>query len=174
VAAGIRTGIIKQSGGFLPDHPLLARTSWGPACVLVPAAGTGHGQDILLTRADVSEIQLAKAAIAAGAEILLAAEGIGADQIDEVLIAGAFGTYLNLESAVAIGMLPHLPATRYRQLGNAAGHGARRMLTSRQSRHEAESISRRARYVELTSCPDFAGTFAAQLNFPPPPGALLG
>ena len=115
-------------------HPLVIRSADEPACVLVPAALTAHGRDIVLTRTDVGEIQLAKAAIRAGIELLLAAAGIEADALDEVVVAGAFGTYLDVTSAVAAGMLPRLPKERYRQVGNAAGLGARQLLVSRQRR----------------------------------------
>ena len=119
----------------------------------------------MLTRTDVGEIQLAKAAIRAGIELLLAAAGIDADALDEVVVAGAFGTYLDVASAVAAGMLPRLPTERYRQVGNAAGLGAQQLLVSRQRRALAGEIARRVRYVELTTHPEFADTFAQELAF---------
>jgi uncharacterized 2Fe-2S/4Fe-4S cluster protein (DUF4445 family) len=165
VVATLRAGIVDGRGGFSRTHPLVTRSSEGPACLLVPATLAAHGRDILLTRTDIGEIQLAKAAIRAGIELLLAAAGIGADALDEVIIAGAFGTYLSVASAIAVGMLPRLPPERYRQVGNAAGQGARQLLVSRRWREKADDIARRVCYVELTTHPDFADTFTQELAF---------
>ena len=165
VAATLRAGIVDGRGGLCRTHPLVTRFSEGPACILVPATLTLHGRDILLTRTDIGEIQLAKAAIRAGIELLLRAAGIKADALDEVIIAGAFGTYLSIASAIAVGMLPRLPPERYRQVGNAAGQGARQLLVSRQWREKADDIARRVTYVELTTHPDFADIFTDELAF---------
>lgn len=164
VAAALEAGIVSERGRLARAHPLVIRSAGEPACVLVPAALTAHGRDIVLTRADVGEIQLAKAAIRAGIELMLTAAGIEADALDEVVVAGAFGTYLDVTSAVAVGMLPKLPKERYRQVGNAAGLGARQLLASRQCREMADDIARRIRYVELTTHPEFADTFARELT----------
>lgn len=165
VVAALTAGIVNERGRLARAHPLVIRCADEPACVLVPAALTAHGRDIVLTRTDVGEIQLAKAAIRAGIELMLAAAGIEADALDEVVVAGAFGTYLDVTSAVAVGMLPRLPKERYRQVGNAAGLGARQLLVSRQRRGMADEIARRIRYVELTTHPEFADTFARELTF---------
>ena len=164
VVAALEAGIVSERGRLARAHPLVIRSADEPACVLVPAALTAHGRDIVLTRADVGEIQLAKAAIRAGIELMLTAAGIEADALDEVVVAGAFGTYLDVTSAVAVGMLPKLPKERYRQVGNAAGLGARQLLASRQRREMADDIARRIRYVELTTHPQFADTFARELT----------
>ena len=76
-------------------------------------------------------------------------------------------TYLNVTSAVAAGLLPRLPPERYRQIGNAAGLGARQLLISRQRRALADQVARRVRYVELTTHPDFADTFTQELTLGP-------
>jgi uncharacterized 2Fe-2S/4Fe-4S cluster protein (DUF4445 family) len=167
VVAARAAGIVDERGRLSRTHPLVTRSSGEPACVLVPGALTAHGRDILLTRSDVGEIQLAKAAIRAGIELLLAAAGADASALDEVVVAGAFGTYLDAASAVAAGMLPRLPPERYRQIGNAAGLGAQQLLISCPRRALAEQIARRVRYVELTTHPDFADTFTRELAFGP-------
>jgi uncharacterized 2Fe-2S/4Fe-4S cluster protein (DUF4445 family) len=167
VVAALAAGIVDQRGRLSRTHPLVSRAGGEPACVLVPAARTAHGRDIVLTRSDVGEIQLAKAAIRAGIELLLAAADVEADALDEVVVAGAFGTYLDVTSAVAAGMLPMLPPERYRQIGNAAGLGARQLLVSRQRRALADQVARRVRYVELTTHPEFADTFTRELAFGP-------
>jgi len=165
VAAALAAGAVDERGHFGLSHPLVTRSAQGPAARIVPASQAGHGRDILLTRRDVGEVQLAKAAIRAGTEILLAAAGAQIATIDEVVVAGAFGTYLDITSAIAVGLLPGIPAQRYRQVGNAAGQGAQQMLLDRKSRAKAGEIAQRAQYVELTTHPDFAGAFADQLMF---------
>ncbi len=164
VAAALSAGIVSERGRLSRTHPLVTSSAGEPACVLVPAALTAHGRDILLTRTDVGEIQLAKAAIRAGIELLLAAAGIEADALEEVVIAGAFGSYLDVASAIAVGMLPRLPEERFRQVGNAAGLGAQQLLVSRLRRGMADEIARRIRYVELTTHPGFADAFAQELT----------
>ena len=143
----------------------MSRTASGPTCLLVPASRTGHGRDVVFTRSDVNEIQLAKGAIRAGSELLLSEAGIDAASLDGVVVAGAFGTYLDLESAVRVGLLVDVPRARYRQVGNAAGRGAEQLLLSRQARVLADGLAERVRYVELTVHPAFVDVFAASLGF---------
>jgi len=171
IAAARRAGALDDRGGFRQAHPAVTGLPAGPATILAPSGSTSHGREIALTRADVGEIQLAKAAIRAGTELLLSAADTQAAEIDEVIIAGAFGTYLDIDSAVTVGMLPSLAPERYRQVGNAAGLGAQQMLVSRTSREKASRISQLAQYVELTTHPGFADAFAEQLMFPPVPSA---
>lgn len=133
--------------------------------VLVPAARTGHGRDIVVTRRDVNEIQLAKGAIRAGIETLMAKAQMTCAAIDRFVIAGAFGTYLDVDSALRVGMFPRVARARFRQVGNAAGVGARRLLVSAQARHDAEELRRRIEYVELTTDMAFAGRFMDSMHF---------
>jgi uncharacterized 2Fe-2S/4Fe-4S cluster protein (DUF4445 family) len=136
----------------------------GGAFLLVPAEETGNGSEILVTRRDVNEIQLAKAAIRAGIEILLLEAGLTAQDIDHFIVAGAFGTYLYLPSAIRIGMFPNLPHERYQQVGNAAGIGARQMLISISKRKLAQEILQRMEYIELTTHPSFSDTFVQAIS----------
>jgi uncharacterized 2Fe-2S/4Fe-4S cluster protein (DUF4445 family) len=132
---------------------------------LVPAAQTGLGRDLTVTRKDVHEIQLAKSAIRAGTEVLLANAGLTSAGLDGFIVAGAFGTYLDLRSAVRVGMFPSLPMEKFSQVGNAAGVGARMMLVSRKKRAEAEALAKRLGYVELASDSGFMGLFMKYLGF---------
>jgi uncharacterized 2Fe-2S/4Fe-4S cluster protein (DUF4445 family) len=85
--------------------------------------------------------------------------------LDEFIVAGAFGTYLDLRSAVRTGMFPPLPMEKYRQVGNAAGVGAKQMLISINKRREAERLANRIDYIELTAQPIFTSLFMEHLNF---------
>jgi uncharacterized 2Fe-2S/4Fe-4S cluster protein (DUF4445 family) len=134
--------------------------------VLVPADRSAHGREIVVTRRDIHEIQLAKGAIRAGIEILLMEAGIPALRVDQWIIAGAFGTYLDLKSAIRTGMFPAVPLESFRQVGNAAGMGAKKMLLSRQKRTEAELMARQVKYIELTSLANFTPKFMEELYFP--------
>ena len=125
----------------------------------------GVGRDIVVTRQDVSEIQLAKGAIRSGIEILLEEAGIPAETVDDWIVAGAFGTYLDLGSALRVGMFPNMPLERFHQVGNAAGVGAKQMLLSAHKRREASQLARQAHYVELTTHPNFTRTFMDRMYF---------
>jgi uncharacterized 2Fe-2S/4Fe-4S cluster protein (DUF4445 family) len=127
----------------------------------------GAGRDIVVTRQDISEIQLAKGAIRSGLELLLEEAGIPAEAVDDWIIAGAFGTYLDLGSALRVGMFPDMPLERFHQVGNAAGVGAKQMLLSARMRREANQIARQVQYVELTTHPNFTRTFMETMYFPP-------
>ena len=133
---------------------------------LVPGEETVHGRAIVVTRKDVYEVQLAKAAMRAGVDVLLKEAGIGADAIDEFIIAGAFGSYIDVGNACLIGMFPELSRGRFTQVGNAAGIGAKQMLLSKVRRKGAEDIVRRIDYIELTVYPDFTPMYVQNLYFP--------
>jgi uncharacterized 2Fe-2S/4Fe-4S cluster protein (DUF4445 family) len=151
-----------QDGGLIKSSGVLKA---GSEIVLVHSAENGLGRDLVLTRKDIHEIQLAKSAIRVGLEILLQNAGLNINDIDEFLLAGAFGTYLDLRSAIRIGMFPPLPLKRFLQVGNAAGVGAKQMLISVEKRQEAEKIAKQIEYLELTSQPAFTSLFLDHLNF---------
>jgi uncharacterized 2Fe-2S/4Fe-4S cluster protein (DUF4445 family) len=155
VAALLDGGLLKSTGQMIVgnDYPV------------VPAAKTGLGRDMLVTRKDIHEIQLAKSAIRAGTELLLSNAGISATELDEFIVAGAFGTYLDLRSAIRVGMFPRLPLDKFRQVGNAAGVGARQMLISKKKRYEAEQLAKYISYVELATDRRFMDIFMKNLGF---------
>ncbi len=159
VAELLANGVIDVRGVFRKNAEGVVPTERGGAFLLVPALKSGHHSDILVTRKDINEIQLAKAAIRAGIEILLIEAGLKAQDIEHFIVAGAFGTYLYLPSAVRIGMFPDLPHERFHQVGNAAGIGACQMLVSRTRRAMADEILKRMEYIELTTHPVFSDTF---------------
>ncbi len=165
VAVMIEAGIIEGSGKLYAEHPFVQGSGKNAHLILVPATETGHGKEIRVTGSDVHEIQLAKGAIRAGTEILLHEAGLQALDLDEIIVAGAFGTYLNLESAIRIGMFPDLPEDRFRQVGNAAGAGAKLLLVSKESRRETERILQKMRYIELATYIGFQDQFYSSMTF---------
>ncbi|MEW6080933.1 MAG: ASKHA domain-containing protein [Bacillota bacterium] len=166
VAQLYAAGVLDWKGTMVRDHPLVTVTGSGAEYVLVPEDQTAGGRPIVVTQKDVREIQLAKSAIASGMKALLEAEGVGYSDIDEIIIAGAFGTHIAVDSAVAIGMFPDIPRERFRQVGNAAGTGARMCLASLSERETAREIARSIRYMELMAFPGFNDMFVNELGFP--------
>lgn len=119
---------------------------------------------VVLTQADIRELQLAKGAIRAGISILLKEYGIQEEDITEILLAGAFGSYVNPASARAIGLVPPLPIDRITAVGNAAGQGAVMALLSTELREEASHIARSAEHVDLSARTDFMEQFVEDLT----------
>ncbi len=161
VAQMLRAGIIDRRGAMslTAQHPRVRRGESGPEFVVVaPAEADGH--EIAFSRNDVSEIQLAKGAMRAGVNILLQRAGVTEADLDEVIIAGAFGTYLDVQSGIDIGMFPRIDRHRFKQVGNAAGAGARMALLSVAQREHARRLANHVEYVELTTEKDFSSRFA--------------
>jgi uncharacterized 2Fe-2S/4Fe-4S cluster protein (DUF4445 family) len=165
VASLLESGQIDASGRFTKQTLRRVPFAKGDAIVLVPAESSGTDKDILVTRGDIREIQLAKAAIRAGVESLLITTNTNPAEITQFIVAGAFGTYLNIESAVKIGMFPSLPLDRFQQIGNAAGAGALEMLISKKSRFAAEAILEKTRYIELTTERNFMNYYVDAISF---------
>ncbi len=152
-------GVIDKGGRMTDSHPRVHINKKQREFVLVSEEeGSGH-PSIVITQQDIRELQLAKAAIRTGIQVLLEANSRSEEEIEQVIIAGAFGTYIDVSSALTIGMLPSLPLDRFRQVGNAAGMGAKLALLSRGKRAEAQTIASQVQYIELASIPDFNQTF---------------
>jgi uncharacterized 2Fe-2S/4Fe-4S cluster protein (DUF4445 family) len=152
-------GVIDE-GGRIKDGPPGVRTDKKRREFVLVDEKERDGQPaITITRQDVRELQLAKAAIRTGIEILLEASGHAEHDIKQVIIAGAFGSYIDVASAVTVGMLPPLSLSRFRQVGNAAGMGAKLALVSLRQRAEAQAIASKVKYIELASVPSFQSTF---------------
>ncbi len=165
IAEMVAAGVIDSRGKLQKDNPLVREEDGVVEFLLMPAESAGHERDVIVTQKDVSEVQLAKGAIRAGIEILLEAAGVAHDAIEEFIVAGAFGTYLDIRSAVRVGMFPTLPVDRFRQVGNAAGTGARQMLISAERRQATAEIVRRVEYIELTTHPNFTNEFIKAMSF---------
>jgi uncharacterized 2Fe-2S/4Fe-4S cluster protein (DUF4445 family) len=158
VVAALREARLVGDGGRLAsNHPDIVEIEGRRAAVLAPG--------IFFTQHDMRAVQLAKSAIRTGIELLLSDAHLGEGDIEQVIIAGAFGAYIDVKSAVSIGLLPDLPLNRFEQVGNAAGVGVRRMVASKHARVRARELAARARYVELSTRHEFQKNFMRNIGF---------
>ena len=167
IAAMYKSGVISKAGRINAklDTPRVRRGESGKLeYVLAWAKETAIGKDIVITQADIRAVQLAKAALYVGAEYLM--EKLGVDHVDEVILAGAFGSYIDKESAMAIGMFPDCDLSRVRAVGNAAGDGARIALLDVEKRREAAKVARSVEFVETAIEPDFQKKFMDAIAIP--------
>jgi uncharacterized 2Fe-2S/4Fe-4S cluster protein (DUF4445 family) len=159
-------GILWPDGRFNPslDHPRLRWQGKSGAYVLATAGQTSTGEPILVTQDDVRAIQLAKAALYAGAKLLMNRAGV--TTVDRVLLAGAFGSYIDPKHAMVLGLIPDCDLERVYAVGNAAGDGARIALLNRDKRLEAQQVTRWIDYVESAVEPGFQEEFVAAIHLP--------
>ncbi|HEY53534.1 MAG TPA: ATP-binding protein, partial [Caldilineae bacterium] len=166
VAELFLAGILLPDGRFHPDCQG-ARFRWEgkrAAYVLATADQTANGEAILVTQDDVRAIQLAKAALYAGAKLLMMRAGV--EQVDRVVLAGAFGSYIDPKHAMILGLIPDCDLGRVYAVGNAAGDGARIALLNRNKRLEAQEIAHWVRYVETAMDPEFQEEFVKAIHIP--------
>jgi len=173
-----KAGIINENGKLLKPEELPSTVSsflkkriveheiYGTSFVIVPKSQSKTGEDILLTQKDIRETQLAKGAIFSGYQILKKILGVNDEDIEEVLLAGAFGNYIRREQAKLLGLLPDIPTEKIKFIGNAAGIGAKMVLIAKQLRKEADEISTKTRYIELAVRSDFQKIFTEAMFFP--------
>jgi uncharacterized 2Fe-2S/4Fe-4S cluster protein (DUF4445 family) len=177
VASLVAVGLLDRSGRFVPDDiaaqiaPDLARrlVMLGEERVFVLHWRGEPGDvadSIFLTQRDVRELQFAKAAIASGWNVLLEEAGLTAADVQQVLLAGSFGSYLSPASAIKLGLVPKIGVMRVVSAGNVAGEGAKMALLSVRERAAALALLEEVRYVELSDRADFNDSFVEQLQFP--------
>jgi len=152
-------GVLDETGKMNDDYPQVRNSDGQREFVIVAEEERDGSAAITITQQDIRELQMAKAAIQVGIQTLLEVSGHSVDEIDNVIIAGAFGSYIDIANAIAIGMLPSLPLARFKQVGNAAGVGAKLALLSLQKRAEAQAIAHQASYIELATTQDFMKNF---------------
>ncbi len=153
IAAALRANGTVDAGGFMEEHH-----------TIVPVHETGHGEAILFTPEDVREVQLATAAIYAGIRILAKESGVGLEGVSQVYLAGGFGNYLRVASAIAIGLLPASLENRIVPVGNSAGSGSRLALRSVPFTAEVNRVASRARYIELSMRMDFNEEYVLSMS----------
>jgi len=160
----VRKGVRKLSDGKL-EYILVKKDLEGE----VDKEGGKEIQEeedyITITQNDIREIQLAKGAIRAGIDILLESTKLSVKDIDQIIIAGAFGSCLDISSSIEIGMFPNIPINKFHQIGNAAGIGAKQILISENVREKAKELLKNIKYIELTTYPDFVKYFINAMKF---------
>jgi len=134
--------------------------------VLVPAAKSGTGQEIVITQRDIENVLRAKAAIYAGAKILVQQMGLDFDQVERIYLAGGFGNYLDREKAIILGLIPDVPLERIRFVGNTAIIGAKMALLSEEAYDRAYEIARAITYYDLISYPRYYEEFMSAKFLP--------
>jgi uncharacterized 2Fe-2S/4Fe-4S cluster protein (DUF4445 family) len=165
------TGLIQvESRATLPPRlaeRVVMRGEERQVVVLRPGEAGAH-QEIVLTQDDVRQVQLAKGAIASGVTMLQHVAGVPDDAVAELMLAGGFGNYLSIDSAIRIGLIPPLRRERIRYVGNAASLGAQLCVLSETERARAETVAARIEHVSLAAHPDFEEIFVNCMNFPRP------
>ncbi len=166
VAELYRNRMIDKSGRFNKNipSPRLRISEESREFVIAWKDETSTGQDITITQQDIRNVQLAKAALYTGAKLMM--NKLGVKKLDKVILAGAFGSYINTGSAMILGMFPDCDLKNVYAVGNAAGDGARIALLNREKRVEAEEIARKVEYLELTLEEDFQKEFMEALHIP--------
>ncbi len=188
IAELLKAGIINRNGKFKTDLDCVRRDSKGEFSYILAPSGGGNRRrensnvlengkcftkrcgekDISINQKDIVEIQLAKGAIRAGIEVLLEHADISFKDIDRIIIAGAFGSYIDPKNVINIGMFPNVQLRKIRQVGNAAGVGAKMILISKKQRANAEKVAKKIRYLELTVFSGFNNHFINSMQFPAP------
>jgi len=162
------TGALLKGGRFARDlgTPRLRETERGFEYVVAWGPETDVGHDIVLTEADVEALLRAKAAMYAGVSVLCGSVGVDVAAVEQFLIGGAFGQFINVEKAVQIGLLPDLPIERFRFLGNTSALGAYITLLSVDARRRQTEIARRMTYLELSADNSFMEEYTSALFLP--------
>jgi uncharacterized 2Fe-2S/4Fe-4S cluster protein (DUF4445 family) len=166
VAEMFKVGIVDKSGriqGTIPSTRI-RKTNGRYEFIIAKAKETAIGRDITITSEDIRQVQLAKGALYAGAKVMMGT--VGFKKINRVILAGAFGNYIDPEKAMILGLFPDCELQEITAVGNAAGDGARLALLNKEKRKEANDIASRIRYIELTLCKDFTHQFALAMHFP--------
>ncbi|MCJ7512949.1 MAG: ASKHA domain-containing protein [Anaerolineales bacterium] len=162
------TGVVDRAGGVKIDlgSPRVRQGDHGPEYVVAWGAETESGKDIVLTKVDVDNLMRAKAAIYAGFSVLASSVGVSLTAVEQVLVGGSFGKYINVEKAVQIGLLPDVPWERFHFLGNTALQGAYMALLSLDQRQLVAQLARQMTYIELSADNTFYEAFTAAMFLP--------
>ncbi len=138
----------------------------GSEYVVVWGADSATGDDIVITQVDVDNLLRAKAAIYAGYQMLAQSVGVNLADVEQILIGGSFGQYINVEKAIEIGLLPDMPWERFHFLGNTAARGAYMALLKNEARDKIQAIAKKMTYLELAADNAFTDQFMAALFLP--------
>ena len=161
-----RAGVIDETGRMAPDHPTFGkRTSQDEKTVRRLALADTEDGTIYLTQHDIRELQKAKAAVAAATQVLMKRLGLQAGDLQHMFLTGSFGSQLNVEAVVGLGMIPPVDLDIVETPANGAGFGAALFLDDREFAR-GEAIAARAEQVDLDLDPDFMDAFIQSLSMP--------
>ena len=169
IAEMLRAGVINKTGKINPDvaRGCVREGEYGEfEYEIIPAEQAGNGKSVCITQGDINNILRAKGAIFAATDVLLQALSLSFDDVAEIMVAGAFGNFLNLKNAVCIGLLPDLPAERMRFVGNTSLAGAKLAALSQHAYEEISRIADRTTYFELSTDPSFMDQFVSACFLP--------
>ena len=161
----VRTGLVDSTGRLLTREEFLAQGGSQSLASLLTEDSFQVTESVSITGGDVRKLQLAKGAIRAGMETLLSEAGLKAEKLDEIILAGAFGSFLNPNSAIGAGLLPPVDVKKVHAAGNAAGEGAKLVLLDPKAKAKAEEIAQRLNYIELATRADFQTRFMEAMLF---------
>ena len=161
-------GIIGRNGKLNPNLSTkrIRKTELGKEFVLVYKDDTDLDHDLVITEADIENLKCGKGAIYAASSVLLRHLGLKFEEVEQFFIAGGFGTYLDIEKAITIGMIPDLPRKRFTFVGNTSLAGAREILLSYEAMKKAEEIAGKMTYLELSVEPVYMDEYVSALFFP--------
>jgi uncharacterized 2Fe-2S/4Fe-4S cluster protein (DUF4445 family) len=162
------TGLIDKSGNINTTLPTsrVRVGEHGPEYVVAWANQTAHGHDIAITHVDIDNLMRAKAAIYAGFSVLTDSVGVPLEAVEQVLVGGSFGNYINVEKAVEIGLLPDIAWEQFHFLGNTSVQGAYLALLDHRARAHIKDIAARMTYIELSADNTFYDAFTSALFLP--------
>jgi uncharacterized 2Fe-2S/4Fe-4S cluster protein (DUF4445 family) len=168
VAEMFMAGVVDKGGGVKLDlnTPRVRQGPHGPEYVVAWGAESESGEDITITHVDIDNLLRAKAAIYAGFNIMADSVGVLLEDVEQILIGGSFGKYINVEKAIQIGLLPDLPWERFQFLGNTSVRGAYYALLDRNMRERLSGIAGRMTYIELSADNSFYEAFTSALFLP--------
>ncbi|HEX8948925.1 MAG TPA: ASKHA domain-containing protein [Dissulfurispiraceae bacterium] len=167
IAEMFKAGVIDKTGKFVMDtgsNRVRLDAGGKPEYVLAWAAETSIGQDVTITQGDVRALQLAKGALYTGAKLMM--KQLGWDTLDRVELAGAFGSHIDREASLTLGMFPDVPIEKVVVVGNAAGDGSRMALLNRAKRKEADERARWVEFLEIATDPAFEKEFMQAMHIP--------
>jgi len=170
VAGLLEAGVLGQNGKFNTDLPTkrIRQGTDGYEYVLAWAPETQTGKDIVITEVDIDNLIRAKAAMYAGCQTLVKSVGLTCSSLERVIIAGAFGSKINIKRAITIGLLPDLPVDRFTFIGNGSLSGARLTSFSRDLLDDARRVANMMTNFELSENVDFMNNYTASLFLPHP------
>jgi uncharacterized 2Fe-2S/4Fe-4S cluster protein (DUF4445 family) len=164
------TGVVDKGGminlALAENNPRIRVSEHGPEYILAWGNETENGKDIAINNVDIDNLMRAKAAIYAGFTVLAKSVGVPLEMVEQILIGGSFGKYINVEKAVQIGLLPDMPWDRFKFLGNTSVQGAYLALLDWRNRDRIRDIASQMTYIELSADNTFYDAFTSAMFLP--------